>query len=250
MYDPGDISPPRWRDGEADRWPDSYKHKHFATTGSHEAIGMHKITDAEWQRVIAFYYGMISFIDMQVGRLIDALEARDMLENTIVLFTSDHGEMLGDHHLVFKGTTFDEVTNVPLIISFPARVPSGEVRTALSSTIDIMPTLVKFVGLRSPASVQGMSLVPVLNDEGARLRDAVLIENAGVRRSVRTSDGLLTWHGEGKRGELYDLDEDPYCQHNLWDDPSAVQFQQQLTQRLLQLMAENVDPLPPRVGAC
>ena len=82
------------------------------------------------------------------------------------------------------------------------------------------------------------------------LRDAVLIENAGVRRSVRTADGLLTWHGEGQRGELYDLDEDPYCQYNLWDDPSAAHFQQKLMSTLVQLMAENVDPMPPRVGPC
>ena len=250
MYDPADMAPPRWREGEAELWPESYRAKHFRTTGSHEAIGMHQISDAEWQRVIAFYYGMISFIDLQVGRILDTLEARGILENTIVLFTSDHGEMLGDHHLVFKGTTFDEVTNVPLIISYPGKVPSGEIRMAMSNSIDIMPTLLDCAGLPVPASVQGLSLVPVLQDKDLSIRDVVLIENAGVRRSVRTEDGLLTWHGEGKRGELYNLRTDPYCQYNLWDDPSAAQLQQMLTHRLIQLMTENTDPLPPRVGAC
>ena len=250
MYDPEDMPLPRWLEGEADLWPESYQFKHYRTTGSHEAIGMHEIPDTEWQRVKAFYYGMITFIDVQVGRLIDALDARGMLENTLIVFTSDHGEMLGDHHLVFKGTTYDEVTNVPLIISSSDHIAVGEVRETLSNTIDIMPTLLDCAGIPIPVSVQGKSLVPSMRDTHHNLRDAVLIENAGVRRSVRTADGLLTWHGEGKRGELYDLNTDPYCQQNLWDNPSAEQLQHQLTHKLIQLMAENVDPLPPRVGAC
>ncbi|MDF1515721.1 MAG: sulfatase-like hydrolase/transferase [Anaerolineae bacterium] len=101
---------------------------------------MHQIPDSEWQRVKAFYYGMISFIDLQVGRLLDHLDNRGMPDNTRILFTSDHGEMLVDHHLVFKGTTYDEVTNVPLTVSYPGQLPGGEERTALSCSIDVMPT--------------------------------------------------------------------------------------------------------------
>lgn len=250
LYNPADMPPPLWREGEADLWPESYRDKHYRTTGSHEAIGMHQIPDSEWQRVKAYYYGMISFIDQQVGRLLEALAAKGMLDNTIVLFTSDHGEMLGDHHLVFKGTTYDEVTNVPLMISNPGQIPAGVVRTAMTNSIDVMPTLLDCAGLPVPGSVQGVSLVESMRDEGVTVRDAVLIENAGVRRSVRTEDGLLTWHGAGKRGELYNLRTDPHCQHNLWDDPSAAQLQQRLTHTLIQLMAENTDTLPPRVGAC
>ncbi len=250
QYDPAAMPPPLWREGEVDLWPDSYRSKYFNSTGSHEAIGMHQIPDSEWQRVKAFYYGMISFIDNQVGRLLDALSARGMLNNTIVLFTSDHGEMLGDHHLVFKGTTFDEVTNVPLIIRHPGQVNAGEVRSTMTNSIDVMPTLLDCAGLPVPASVQGVSLAASMRDPEITVRDAVLIENQGIRRSVRTDDALLTWHGAGKRGELYDLRTDPHCQHNLWDDPAAVQLQNRLTQMLVQLMAENTDPLPPRVGAC
>jgi hypothetical protein len=93
-------------------------------------------------------------------------------------------------------------------------------------------------------------LVRALDDTTERVRDATLIESPGVRRSVRTCDALLTWHGRGERGELYDLREDPHCLRNLWDEPRATALQREMLSRLIELMAENVDPLPPRVGAC
>ena len=76
MYDPAAMPPPLWREGEVELWPEATRTNITARTGSHEAIGMHQIPDSEWQRVKAFYYGMISFIDNQVGRLLDALEAK------------------------------------------------------------------------------------------------------------------------------------------------------------------------------
>lgn len=253
MYAPAAMPLPTWSETEVAGWPDAYRDKHFKTEGGHEAIGMHTLSDAEWQRVRAYYYGMISLIDKQVGRLLAMLDRRGMLEETIIAFTSDHGEMLGDHHLVFKGTTYDDVTNVPLILTGPGITSRGS-RETLACSIDLMPSLLDLAGIPEPAGVQGLSLTRALADPGARLRDAVLIENAGVRRSVRTDDALLTWHGVGQRGELYDLTTDPLCQHNLWDEASQPGAQATLKTRMLDrlvaLMAENVDPLPPRVGAC
>ncbi len=93
-----------------------------------------------------------------------------------------------------------------------------------------------------------MSLVPVLMSPKDPLRSVVLIENGGGRRSTRTESTLLTWHGAGKRGELYDLDDDPDCMFNLWDNPEAASMQAGLLDMLIELMASNQDPLPPRVG--
>lgn len=250
LYDPEAMPIPMWEEGEAERWPEAYRRKYAATKGSHEAIGMATIADGEWQRVRAFYYGMITLIDKQVGRILALLEHRGLLEDTLIAFTSDHGEMLGDHHLVFKGTTFDEVTNAPLILSGPGVNCQGDSRTALASTVDLMPTLLELVGLPTPVGVQGQSLVPSLTNREHAHRDAVLIENAGVRRSVRTNHSLLTWHGAGTRGELYHLDSDPHCHRNLWGLPAHAALQEAMLGQLVQLMAENVDPLPPRVGAC
>jgi len=249
MYDPAEMPLPRWEEGEAELWPAAYQHKHTATEGGHEAIGMDKIPASEWQRVRAFYYGMISLIDKQVGRILAHLEDRGLLDNTLIVFTSDHGEMLGDHHLVFKGTTFDEVTNVSLMVSGPGVDGMGCIRYTLASSIDVMPTVLELAGIPVPASVQGHSLEPALHTN-VLLRDAVLIENAGSRRSVRTSDALLTWHGEGLRGELYDLRTDAHCHRNLWDEPAYAALQAEMLGKLMQLVIDNVDPLPPRVGAC
>jgi hypothetical protein len=90
--------------------------------------------------------------------------------------------------------------------------------------------------------------VPALGEAGHCIRDALLIENGGIRRSVRTRDALLTWHGPDAQGELYDLVADPACLHNLWDLPEASEQQRALLHTLVRLMAENVDPLPVREG--
>jgi len=250
MYRPEDMPLPVWDEGEVARWPEAYGKKYHALGGGHEAIGMDRLADADWQRIKAFYYGMTSLIDKNVGRLVDTLEAQGRLQNTIVVFTADHGENLGDHHLLFKGTTYDPVTRVPFIVSWAGKGQPGAVRETLCSSVDIMPTLLELVGVPcpEPSPVQGVSLVPAMEEAGQRVCSAVLIENAGIRRSVRTEDALLTWHGPATRGELYDLVADPACLHNLWDLPEARERQAALLYRLIQLMAENVDPLPLREG--
>jgi hypothetical protein len=96
--------------------------------------------------------------------------------------------------------------------------------------------------------MQGRSLLSALTDGAAVLRDAVLIENGGLRRSVRTPKALLTWHGPDMQGELYDLASDPDCFVNLWDTPEGAGLQSDMLHLLLRLMAENVDPLPAREG--
>ena len=167
-----------------------------------------------------------------------------------MVFTADHGENLGDHHLLFKGTTYDCVTNVPLIIASPGLTQKGESRDQLCCTIDLMPTLLDLVNVPvpEPSPIQGKSLVDTLLDSTIKIRDAVLIENGGVRRSIRTQDTLLTWHGKGLRGELYNLTTDPDCLVNLWGASEATALQQDHLDWLISLMAENVDPLPRRAG--
>jgi arylsulfatase A-like enzyme len=250
MYHAQDMPLPVWDEGEVARWPDAYRKKFEATQGGHEAIGMCNLEDEAWQRIKAYYYGMISLIDKNVGRLLDALQDRGQLDNTLIVFTADHGENLGDHRLLFKGTTYDCVTNVPFIVFGPDVPCTGAASNVLASSIDIMPTLLDLARLQppDPSPMQGLSLLSALSGEENSVRDALLIENGGVRRSVRTVDALLTWHGEGRRGELYDLAADPDQLCNLWDAPQAAERQAQLLDTLIRLMAENVDPLPVREG--
>jgi arylsulfatase A-like enzyme len=250
MYNPEDMPLPVWHESEVENWPEAYRRKYFATEGGHEAVGMCNLGDEDWKRIKAYYYGMISQIDKNIGRLIDTLKRQGRLGNTVIIFTADHGENLGDHRLLFKGTTYDCVTSVPFIVCWPGNTHSGEVRDLLASSIDIMPTMLELVGIQCPlpSPVQGVSLVPALTDADYCAREALLIENGGIRRSVRTRDVLLTWHGEDKHGELYDLVADPDCLFNLWNKPEAAKRQSELLHLLIRLMAENVDPLPTREG--
>jgi arylsulfatase A-like enzyme len=260
LYDPAEMPLPVWDESEVQRWPEAYRRKFYVLGEGHEAVGLSAFTAADWQRIKAYYYGMITQIDANIGRLLDVLQRQGQLDNTIVLFTADHGENLGDHRLLFKGTTYDCVTNVPAIIRWPedvqpgganaGKIRPGSSRDLLCSTIDLMPTLLELtgVGAPQPSPMQGVSLVPTLANPDYQAYDAVLIENQGVRRSVRTEDALLTWHGEGVRGELYDLAADPDCLANLWNEPESAEQQRRLLHTLIRLMAENVDPLPVKEG--
>jgi arylsulfatase A-like enzyme len=254
MYDPAKMPLPVWDEAEVEGWPEAYKRKFFARSGGHEAVGLCDFAAEDWQRITATYYGMISQIDANIGRLLEALHVQGQLDHTIVLFTADHGENLGDHRLLFKGTTYDCVTKVPFIVCPPQAARSQAARPAardlLCSTIDVLPTLLDLAGIAhpDPSPIQGKSLAPALADAGHHLRDSVLIENGGIRRSIRTKTALLTWHGPRARGELYDLAADPDCLVNLWDDPDVAELQSELLDQLIHLMAANVDPLPIKEG--
>jgi arylsulfatase A-like enzyme len=186
---------------------------------------------------------------------LDTLRTQGALDNTLIVFTADHGENLGDHRLLFKGTTYDCVTKVPFVIRSPAKdlsagtEPNAQ-RELLCSSVDILPTVLDLAGIAhpEPSPIQGESLAPALTDAVCRLRDSVLIENGGIRRSIRTASALLTWHGPHTHGELYDLSADPDCLVNLWNEPQAAELQSDLLHELICLMAENVDPLPSKEG--
>lgn len=213
------------------------------------------------QAIKAAYYGMIELIDDNVGRLLDALERSGQRENTLVIFMSDHGEMLGDHGLVLKGCRFYEgLVRVPLIFSWPGRIPEGVVCDALVELIDIAPTLLDFCDQTHPARMQGKSLHPILVGEADpnRHRTSVRTEyyqtlaNLERPRIEREGHGsyatmirderykLVTYHGHSI-GELFDLTEDPNEFRNLWDDPAHAEIRFRLMKQSFDSLAFAVD---------
>jgi arylsulfatase len=249
MYNPEDMPLSNFDETETEHWPEAYMRKYTLSEGSHEAIGMNKLTDADRQRIAAYYYGSITQIDEQIGRLVDILREKGMLEDTIIVFTADHGEMLGDHHLMFKATTYDEVTRMPLIVSLPGG--SEAHCEGLCCSIDIMPTVLDLVGAAVPGGVQGTSLQACLEEPDLSVRDSVLIETQyPTQRAVRTEQALMSWHGPGRQSELYDLRTDPAQQVNLWNRVGFEKLQQEMTELLMEQMALNVDPQPVRAGVC
>jgi arylsulfatase A-like enzyme len=213
--------------------------------------------DFEAKRIQAAYYAMIELIDDNVGRMLAALEDSGQLENTLVIFTSDHGEMLGDHGLLLKGCRFYEgLVRVPLIISWLGRFLEDQQRSALVELIDIAPTLLDLAGLPIPEKMQGRSLRSLLTDPGAidYHRDFVRCEyysalNPHAREHFSGSYAtmirddrykLIVYHGHDI-GECFDLRNDPDEFDNLWDDPAIMPVKLSLMQRSFDALAFAVD---------
>ena len=134
--------------------------------------------EAKTMRMKQTYYGMISMIDAEIGRLIRFLEENNLRDNTIIVFTSDHGDYMGDHGLYTKSPAmYDCLVRVPLIFNYPAQVKAGQITDELVSCVDIMPTLLEMIEIRVPEQVQGLSLLKVLKGESAKVdRDYVFAE--------------------------------------------------------------------------
>jgi arylsulfatase len=220
-----------------------------------------QISAWEHRLTTAAYYAMVDLIDEQVGRMLDALEETGQRENTIVIFMSDHGEMLGDHGIYLKGPYFYEgAVHVPLIFSQPGVIPSGVRQVGLTELVDIAPTLLEAAGVEPYPGMQGNSYWQMLTsqDEDWPGRKDVYCEyyNAmpwhrdptAQTTMVRTEDYKLTVvHGQDS-GELYDLRADPNEFINHWDDADYQAVKVDMMKRLIDRMAWTVDPLPLRVS--
>ncbi len=175
------------------------------------------------RRIIARYWGMVHMIDQNVGRVLATLDELDIAGNTIVVFMSDHGEMMGAHGLMSKGCfMYEEATRVPLLLRLNGRVPGGIRTRHLASAIDVVPTLLDLMGIGKPDAMQGMSLRQYW-DYAFNVRDAVFMqiwETYGLFDpvlAVRTDRWKYSWH-LADIDELYDLQEDPLEQRNLATD--------------------------------
>lgn len=211
------------------------------------------------REMVAAYYAEIELIDDQVGRILEALRNTGQWENTLVLFTSDHGEMLGDHGLRLKGCRFYEgAVHVPLIMSWPGRFQRGLLSDALVELTDIVPTLQAILGSPIASDVRGRSLEPILTGRSDHHvhRETVICEYHDALARPHASHGNMLYDGRHKLclyhghdvGELYDLRDDPSEFHNLWDSPACADTRWRLTKRLFDELMLATDAGQPRVG--
>ena len=190
----------------------------------------------------ACYYAMIEQIDYEFGRIVDALEERGQLENTIIIFASDHGELLGDHGLLYKGCRFYEgLVRVPLIISWPDSWEPDRVSDAMIELIDLAPTILDGAGIAVPAAMQGMSLAPMLDGDSdlhthkshvvSEYYDAVDLPD-GTHASMYFDGRYKTvmYHNHDL-GEMYDLLEDPDECNDLWEKDGNLQLREELIRK-------------------
>ena len=158
---------------------------------------------------LAEYYGMISHLDEQVGRILEALERTGQLENTIVVFLSDNGLAIGSHGLFGKQNMYDHSVRVPLILAGPG-IPQGKRSDALCYNYDLYPTLCELVGVKAPATVDGKSLVPILQGKQTKVRDYVCSAYQNVQRMVRTDRWKLIVYPQIGQWQLFDMKNDPH----------------------------------------
>jgi arylsulfatase A-like enzyme len=211
-----------------------------------------RLTDDALRQAIAYYYGTISLVDREIGRLLHALESRGVLDGTLIMFTADHGELLGHRGMLFKGgrILYDHLLRVPMIVRYPPEVAAGQVVSHLTQATDIMPTVLDYVGIQQPPGVQGESLRPLLRVDSVPWREVVFSEGVEVKM-IRDHHWKLI-HYPGKRyGELYDLRADPLELHNLYDEPAYEKRRAAMMEALVDVLIETEDPLPlptPRPG--
>ena len=184
----------------------------------------HGVSNEHCREAKRAYYAAISFVDAQIGRVLDALDRLGLRDNTIVVFWSDHGYHLGENGLWFKESCFERAARVPVVISPPAWATAGQVCSRLVEHVDLYPTIAELAGLTPPADLQGASLVPLLQNPRAPWSRPAFTQ---VERqegfpgwSVRTDRWRYTEWDEGRQGiELYDHQNDPGETNNLAHDP-------------------------------
>ena len=203
-----------------------------------ENLGRYGMNLQQQKGALSAYYASVSFMDEQVGRLLDALDRLELRDNTVVIFTSDHGYNLGEHDCWQKLSLFEESTRVPLIVSAPGFAQSrGQKSTAIAELIDLYPTIADLTGLtdKMPANLQGESLVPLLQNPGQpREKQSAYTVTHQRGESLRTSRYRYNRWGEAGE-ELYDHEQDPREFTNLAGDPGhaaiLAEFRQQLESR-------------------
>ncbi|MCP4175996.1 MAG: sulfatase-like hydrolase/transferase [Fuerstiella sp.] len=258
-YNPDDMPLPKAMPGELESKTTFQRLDSIWAHNSPGEFHTAAITDNDRRQVTAAYYAMCELIDDQVGRIMHNLEQSGQRENTIVIFMSDHGEMLGDHGIYFKGPHFyDEAIRVPLVMSWLGQFQSGLRVEGLTELIDLVPTLLEAADLELPERVQGKSLLPHLTGKAdpAHHRDAVFCEyyNSWTHSDAygtmlrTTTEKIVVYHGTDQ-GELYDLKSDPDEFTNLWTSPDHQSMKLQLMQRCFDASVLSMDPCPPRRGA-
>ena len=220
------------------------------------------LSDDEFRRIRAIYYGMISEVDAQLGRMFTAIKARGAWDDTVVILTSDHAEMMGDHKMLGKGGFFDGSYHIPLIVRDPRRKKAaGRKVKAFTEAVDILPTVLDLVGGKVPGHLDGHSLAPFLEGKApANWRDAAhwefdfrsIEKQTGEKITglksrqcnlavVRTERFKYAHFGGGMPPVLFDLENDPGETMNVADDPAYREARLEMAERLLAWRAAHLD---------
>ncbi len=238
--------------GHLESQPLNYRH--------HRAgFGTTNVPDEIVKRAREIYYGMTQWVDEEIGKVLQALENSAAGDNTVVIYTSDHGENLGEHGLWWKNTMYEQAARVPLIVSWPARWTGGQRRTQACSLVDLVQTIAALGGAETPGDWDGDSLLPWLDDPKAGWKDQAVVEYyshpiASGFSMIRQGPWKYVYHtapgeGFGPERELYDLQSDPGEFRNLAALPEHATRIAQMHAALVRELGEEPDATEARCRA-
>jgi arylsulfatase A-like enzyme len=240
MYDPAKLPlPATWNDHPT-AWLDS------------AAARMGRIYgETGFREYLRCYYGQVTMMDACVGRILQALDDLGLADRTLVIFTSDHGNMLGQHGMMDKtlGTFYDDLMRVPLLMRLPSQIPAAKTCDSNAVSVDVAPTILDYLGAPPLAQAQGHSLRPYL--DGAKVDDGPTFGERGepntpaAARMIRTRQWKLCLLPKGEK-EFYDLTKDPDETRNLADDPAMAPMIRKLSAQLIEHMRSVGDPALPK----
>ena len=197
-------------------------------------------------RVRAGYWGLITQIDFQVNRLMEALSDHGLIDDTAILFVSDHGDMMGDHHMWRKTVGYEGSAGVPLIVTLPPSDhdhPRGALRTEVAELRDVMPTILDIAGIDIPDTVDGASLVPLIREQDVPWRSHIHGEHVLHRFGMWQSNHWVTdghqkfmWFSGDGMEQFFDLDTDPHEERNLVDVPARAKDVDMWRSRLVEAL--------------
>ncbi len=246
MYDNADIPVPELTDKELEAQPDTVKNlrKDMKRLNIDSIAWKDKPTKEDMLKIRKHYAANVTMIDEKIGQIMGTLDQKGYLENSIIIFTSDHGDALGDHGCIQKWNMYESSVNVPLIFWSPKYVPAGKISDELVQLFDIAPTLLEKTDVSVPDSWEAESLWPVINAESGG-RDVVYSELARdhIQRTSeyiimrRDKEYKLVWYSGDHYGELYDINNDPGEIRNLWEDPEYMSKRDRLLHALKEWLA-------------
>ncbi|MFP4054682.1 MAG: sulfatase [Phycisphaerae bacterium] len=263
MYDPADMEPGRFTEGEHDANPphfaealkpdakmrDIFPPSDGAIHGGHS----HAHDVEQLKKNMAIYYGMTSFMDAQIGRILDRLEELGQADNTIIVFTTDHGHFLGQHGLTAKAIHhYEDLLRVPFIVKWPGHTPAAAVSDSIQNLVDLAPTFLAAAGLDVSGSMTGVDQRNAWAG-GEPAREWSVTENHHGNdvchlRTYVNQRYKITVYKKWDDGELFDLQEDPGEVRNLWHDPDSRELKAALLLEFMQATLASEPVRMPRIA--
>lgn len=271
MYDPDQLTIPALVPGEHDKNPPHFgmtqeenpDFSHLMETG----YGIHgyrshhfyeygdkaRLSEYDKKKLVAVYYGMISMMDKYIGKILDKLDELGLADNTLVVFTTDHGHFFGQHGLQAKGGFhYEDLIKLPFIVRYPGQVPAGTHSEAIQSLVDLAPTFLSFCDLPIPPVMSGVDQKDVWLGRKEMARDHAICEFRHEPTTIHQKTYVdarykITVYYNQTYGEIFDLQEDPDELRNLWDEPAYEKLKSELL--LKYVWAElGKEPMPmPRI---